>query len=369
MKKIINKRVLIVFVIINIIMIIGIRKVSAAEALITVTSNNIEVNDDVKVIVKYTASAWNLRLSGSGIKEESYIGYTNDLKEITEENSVIFDTSKIGTYEIKLSGDITNENGKTSIIDKSITIKVSESFQEEKQNIIQTDIVSNKENEVVLNNDIQNNDDENIPEIIISEEDENQETKEELGIKELIVYNIKDNKRINELVLNPPFDMNMYKYTCKVSNEIEKIDIKAKTTRDGKIKIEGIENQLNVGDNIIKVIVQSGEESKLYTINVIKEAAKEEIKEDNTNLRQIENIIDHDNDLDNVIDFNNLNKNICLKTNFLERNLIIIIILILVIVIVLLIIFYNKQKKSGINIKEENDKEFKHISENQDNKK
>ena len=61
------RKILIAVLITVAIMVIGNIKVKAASAEITALNQTAEVGDNVTITVKFTAAAWNLKVSGNGI--------------------------------------------------------------------------------------------------------------------------------------------------------------------------------------------------------------------------------------------------------------------------------------------------------------
>lgn len=119
------KKILVMMFIIFCIILTAI-DVRAAEANIEATKNRVEVGEDVTINVSFTAAAWNLTVSGDKISGDSYASQTSDLSEQTTNKSFELDTSNVGEYTVKISGDITDKNGKTTKVDESVSVKVLE---------------------------------------------------------------------------------------------------------------------------------------------------------------------------------------------------------------------------------------------------
>ena len=119
------KKILIILIIALSIILTGVNA-NAAEAEISAKNKNVEVGDTVTIDVSFTAAAWNLTVSGDKISGDSYASQTSDLSEQETKKSFTMDTSKAGEYTVNLSGDITDKDGKTTKINESVTIKVSE---------------------------------------------------------------------------------------------------------------------------------------------------------------------------------------------------------------------------------------------------
>lgn len=114
----------------------------------------------------------------------------------------------------------------------------------------------------------------NVVETIIEEEAEPQ-----FGINSLLIRGIKTNEETEEIEYTPTFNIDVYEYSCNISNDVEDINI---ITEAGKynefVKIEKPEN-LNAGENIIKITMSKDDNNITYTIKAYKEEKVEEIKE------------------------------------------------------------------------------------------
>lgn len=122
------KRKKIVFILAFIIAIIlGVNISNAAGSELSATSYDAKVGDKVTINASFTASAWNISISGDKISGGNYASQTEDLSEKTTTKTFSLDTSAEGTYTIKMTGDITDANGNVEKVDKSITIKVTKS--------------------------------------------------------------------------------------------------------------------------------------------------------------------------------------------------------------------------------------------------
>lgn len=122
-----KKRLLIIIFGIILSIFIGTAKVEAANANITASKTTAEVGENVTIAVNFTAAAWNLKVSGEGVQNKGYAAQTADLSEQTTTDTLQFDTSKAGTYTIKLTGDITDKDGNViEGINKTTTITVKE---------------------------------------------------------------------------------------------------------------------------------------------------------------------------------------------------------------------------------------------------
>lgn len=115
------------------------------------------------------------------------------------------------------------------------------------------------------------------PIVDIEENKEDQGTVAEFGITSLYVYGIKNNGQNEMLELFPEFDINTYEYTCEVSYDIVSIELEEEANEYKEfVKIEGLDEPLKVGENIIKITIDDGQKNfKQYIIKVIKEETKE----------------------------------------------------------------------------------------------
>lgn len=121
-----NKKILISIVILIVILIIGTIKVEAASAKIEASASTAEVGAEVTITAKFTAAAWNVKVSGNGITGASYAAQTSDLAEAENVKTFKLDTSKAGTYTISITGDITDANGETKDINQSCKVTINE---------------------------------------------------------------------------------------------------------------------------------------------------------------------------------------------------------------------------------------------------
>lgn len=104
---------------------------NAATANVTTNNKDVTVGDSVSINVSVDAIAWNLKVSGAGISDTIVGGNMEELANKKTNKSFKLDTSKAGTYTVQLSGDITDANGTTSDISKTVSVKVSEKVQVE----------------------------------------------------------------------------------------------------------------------------------------------------------------------------------------------------------------------------------------------
>ena len=152
---------------------------------------------------------------------------------------------------------------------------------------------------------------------------------------------------IENIDLEPIFETNILNYKASVANDVESINILAVPEKiEGKVEITG-NTEIKEGDNnvIIKVIAPNGYTYKNYTINVHKRTKEEDVKleeEQKANTEQLNEILEEKN-----IEFLNNGEMIEDKNPEKDNKRVIIISLIIVIVIGIFIIYKlkNKNKK------------------------
>ena len=152
---------------------------------------------------------------------------------------------------------------------------------------------------------------------------------------------------IENIDLEPIFETNILNYKASVANDVESINILAVPEKiEGKVEITG-NTEIKEGDNnvIIKVIAPNGYTYKNYTINVHKRTKEEDVKleeEQKANKEQLNEILE-----EKGIEFLNNGEMIENKNPEKDNKRVIIISLIIVIVIGIFIIYKlkNKNKK------------------------
>ena len=125
-KKILEKLIL---VIIFALLACGIlsTNVNAVSASINASSTSVKVGTKVTITIRWNAASWDLVVSGDGISTERYASVTDDAENASFSETISFTPSSAGTYTIKLTGSITDENSKDSTpVSDSVSIKVTE---------------------------------------------------------------------------------------------------------------------------------------------------------------------------------------------------------------------------------------------------
>lgn len=231
------KKVIFIFSFIMVI-IFGTNVTNAASVNLSATSENVNIGDNATINATFTAAAWNINVSGNGISGGNYASQTDDLSEKTTTKTFKLDTSKEGTYTIKMQGDITDENGKTTKIEKSITVKVNKSNSEPIQSTPTTSsntTTASKSTEARLSN---------------------------FGIKPNDFSGFKRDKT---------------EYSTEVPNNVTKVNVYA-TALDKNAKVSGAGDvQLKEGENTVKVTVTADAgNTKVYTLTIKRRTAAED---------------------------------------------------------------------------------------------
>lgn len=251
------KKILIILLITLSIILTGI-DVNAAEAKISATKNNAQVGDAVTIDVSFTAAAWNLTVSGDKISGESYASQTSDLSEQTTNKSFKLDTSKAGEYTVRISGDITDENGKTTKVNESVTIKVSEPVKKPEQTT-----PKEPENNTGSGNNVTPSE----PTTPAEPTKSSDATLKMLGLGA-------SSKNPSQYDFSG-FKSSKTSYDVTVPYEVKSLEVYY-TVNNGKAKatVSGNES-LEIGKNAIKVTVTAEDgKQKTYTINVTREEEK-----------------------------------------------------------------------------------------------
>ena len=243
-----KKKIILTIIAFIIFMIIGTNIVNAANAEISATKYDVKVGESVKINVSFTAAAWNIAISGDGITDAKYASQTDDLSEKTTTKSFDLDTSKEGSYTIKMTGDITDENGKTTKINETKTIKVSAAISPNTNNTENGNSTSNTGNTSTA-----------------TTQKSTEARLKNLGIKPNDFSGFKrDNTTYNVEVPNGLEEVEIY---------AEKLDSKATVKGTGKVSLKEGKNTFNV-----VVTAEDGKTTKTYTLNIIRKTEEEENK-------------------------------------------------------------------------------------------
>lgn len=275
MKKCIIK-MLMILVAVAILLLIS-PSVKAASAKISANSTNVYVGDKVTVSAIFTAASWNLTISGNGVTTSKYADVTSDAENATKTQSVNLDTSKEGSYTIKLTGDVTDgTTGETTNVNSSVTVVVkAKPVEQPKENNSNNNNGEQKANIPVTTN-------ENKKEVVEKPKEEKKEEKKEeelqFGISKLILYGIDENNKKNQIALTPEFNINTYEYKCNVDSNIKKIEIEKNANNyDKYLQIVGIDEELQYGENIIILKMLKDNKKIEYKITIDKAQSVEVI--------------------------------------------------------------------------------------------
>ena len=139
--------------------------------------------------------------------------------------------------------------------------------------------------------------------------------------------------------MNPPFNSNITEYCLEISNDIDSLNILAiPENENSKIEVVG-ESILNIGNNLIKVIVTSENNSvqKIYEINVYKKTKKETEEYNKIQQESYENAQELLKENYNIDNGYNTEKTSIMVTQYKSNNEIIKIVIFISIVFILLI--------------------------------
>ncbi len=148
-----------------------------------------------------------------------------------------------------------------------------------------------------------------------------------------------ENLAVENELLNPPFNSNITEYCLEISNDIDSLNILAiPENENSKIEVVG-ESILNIGNNLIKVIVTSENNSvqKIYEINVYKKTKKETEEYNKIQQESYENAQELLKENYNIDNGYNTEKTSIMVTQYKSNNEIIKIVIFISIVFILLI--------------------------------
>lgn len=215
-----------------------------------------------------TASS-NANLSNLGVVGYDFTGFTPN--KTSYNTSVPNSVTSVSIYaNLQNSGATYTVSGNTNLDvgTNKITVTVTAEDKTTKKNYYIYVARASESNENVVPNVIEEN----------TEETQENVEKEKLG---LISIAIEDGY---EIYLEPEFKNDIYEYVINLKEDLEKIPLNAIANRENaKVEITGNEN-LQEGENLIKITVTDEEETTEYKISVNKILDNEE----NTKLENIE---------------------------------------------------------------------------------
>lgn len=244
---------IIIFVIAMLVIICIGSKVEAASASITATKTTATVGENVTISVNINAAAWNLKVSGTGVSGGNIVGYDSNGANTSMTKTYSLNTSSVGTYTIKLTGDITD--GSTDVntkIGKSVTVTVKA-----KQ--------TNPSNTGGNSNGSSSNGGNTTKKPNTNNSTKPTETKEEKKSTDSTLSSLS----IAEGAITPEFNKDVKEYAITVPNEVTKLNITAIPT-DSKASVSVTEyEELKEGENTITISV-TAEDGTTKTDYVIK---------------------------------------------------------------------------------------------------
>ena len=284
MKYLINKIMIIIYITLFFIMI-NMVTVNAATFSISSSSSVVEPGGSFNVSITSNGAGYVNLTCVNGTLSESYVWVegtkTRTCKAAGTEGTIKISAS--GTIADFATGEDESKSGSTSVtIKKKEEPKPAETQTTPQTTTNNSQGTTTNNNQKTTTNTNKNTTNTNKKTtttkkqestIIVNEED--QGTTEELGIEAMNLFAVKTNGEKNEIELTPVFESGVYEYTLNVESDVEKIEIDSKYNDKYELKIEGLEENLKVGENIVNVSIKRGEETKKYTIKVIKEEPKE----------------------------------------------------------------------------------------------
>lgn len=221
-------------ILIGIMLLICKTKCNAASLEISANRSTVNAGDSVTITVRGNGLTGfvNLSTSGGSLSETSFWIENNS-------KSVTLRTGSVGSIRVSASGLFSDDDANENTYSRSCTINVAE---KKKQQAVTT--VSEQPEETV---------------------------KPQLGVYYLGIYSINNNDEKTEISLDKIFDLNVFEYFCNVPAEVKKIQISADAKDyNSTLKIEGTDNELVEGLNVITVSVSDGDKTIKYIINVTK---------------------------------------------------------------------------------------------------
>lgn len=277
---------------------------NAATAGISASKTEATVGENVNINVSINAITWNIKVNGAGISDTVPGANTEEFTNKTTNKSYKLDTSKPGTYTVNLTGDVTDADGTSADISKSVTVTVKEkvetpkeeepkkpvepTFTDKNETVYVTNTSVNvrasysssskllgslKKGESVTRTGISTNGWSKVSyngstAYIIStalsttEPQKEEEKSSNKALKELTVENY---------TLTPEFNPQTTKYSVDLTSGEEKLTIKAiPEDEKANVDITGNEN-FKVGNNIVKITVTAEDgTTRIYSITVSK---------------------------------------------------------------------------------------------------
>lgn len=282
MRKI--RSIIIIFIVALIILLFGGTRTLAAGTASISGPSSVESGANVTVsITLRNVASWNINISATGATTGSskrLADATEDAMNTTKTFSFTCQSTGEGTITIKVTGDLSTEDGKNNDINISKTITVnkkkenttSKPTQTPTTNKTTTNPTQTTENNNNKNNNNNNNNKNNEqinPEEQKRLEDEKKKQEEERKKQEELTEKRLESLSINGYVMTPEFNQDTEEYFVEVPISEEKVTINAKTL-SSQASVQGTgEFDINEGNNIFEIIVTAANgEKKTYKINV-----------------------------------------------------------------------------------------------------
>lgn len=259
-----------IFAIFMLIMLGFSTNVQAASANISATKTTATVGDSVTITVNINAAAWNLKVTGSGVSGGSIVGYDPDGANTSTTKTFSLNTASAGSYTVYLTGDVTDgSTDANSGVSTSVTVKVNnpEPVTPITPPTTTTTPSTNNNSGGSGTNSGSNsngNSSSSKPSTNTNTPKPEEKKSNDSTLKSLVVEGYE---------LYPMFDTNTREYNLKVTNDIKNITVIPTVNNEkASYRVEGVNNELLVGENIITVIVtaEDGTTSN-YVIKVTRE--------------------------------------------------------------------------------------------------
>lgn len=251
-------------------------KVYAAEAIISVSKQEVEVGNTFTVTITGTgAASYDIKasVSGAGISDTINLNaYTDDLSNATKKTSKTYTAKQKGTVNvsIKSGSNVTVSGGRGSQpitgSGKTVTIIDKKPVQQEPepQKPTQTTPTTNKTTDKKTDN--------KKTQTPVVETKEKEEAASEFGIHSLKLIGVKENKEEVEISLDKAFNIKTFEYVCNVANDIKTIRIEKEAYEyNDLVQISGLEEELKVGENDIALKLEKDGKEISYHIKITKE--------------------------------------------------------------------------------------------------
>lgn len=247
-----NRKIKILITIFLAVFVIAIGKinVNAASASISASKTSINLGETITITTTINGASWDINLSGA--ISEGYADTTGDAENSTKTYTYSYTPTAVGTYNIALTGNVTDSNATTATsVSDELIINVTQKVQEPPAN----NTTSNDSNN--NNNSSKNN---------------NNKPAEKSSEARLVDFGIRPKKYDFD-----NFKPDDYENSVEVPNDVKNIEVYAKTL-DSKATIQsGTGNvELKEGLNKVEVVVvaEDGKTKHTYTLNITRLSAE-----------------------------------------------------------------------------------------------